>query len=295
MFDRITDTISRLGELTDEAKRGLIILVIGAVCIITPLSLMNHFNKQADSYTQKAKENVATAKELDAKSKAKIKTAQIRMKNQPQMRKQIENNVNDFISAQMTIIHYQEDKDKVSQTEYDNAVLTVKKLVSDTTQLTDPDDFLMAPIGRYKGLKITASYSPSFSVYQDNINVVFHFMGDGQPVYIVNSVYDLKSQKLVSFDNYSTAYSDKFYNGLNENINNKDSKAYQPSDEQMKDAVKKRQEAKEAKLKKEMEDKIKIKKEKEAKKKGKDDKKDTNTKSKKSTKDDTKKKDGGKK
>ena len=145
--------------------------------------------------------------------------------------------------------------------------------------LNDPDNDLIAPVGRSKGLSIDVSYSPSFSVYQDDIDVIFHLNGQMdkgvKPVYVAKGTYNLKHNKFEDFAYYTTKYAINFYNGQDQSVNNQHMTLAQQIAQERKEQ--KEKEAKERAAKKAAEEKKKAE---EAKKKKEQDKKEQDKKNK---------------
>lgn len=282
MKDTISYYWTLIRDSSPEAKRGVFVIFVALALIITPFSISHHYNQIATTDQIKAKNNYNEAKQLNAKAQQKVKTAKYRLKNQAQMQKDIEKHMDDFQKAELTLMQYKTKHNNITPDQAAAAQDTISKMVPNTHILNDPDNYLIAPIGRTNGLTMNISYSPSFSVYQDHIDVIIHLIGKmdrgTKPVYIVKGLYNIKNNQFDDFNYYTTKYAVNFYNGQDQSVNDQHMTLKQQiaQERKIQEAKEKAEKAKLAKEKAAKEAAEKAKKAKEKTKKDKEAKKNKN-------------------
>lgn len=265
---------SMIRDASPDAKRGVFVIIFTLALIFVPFGISHHYRGVAETANAKAANNIKAAKELDKQAHQKVQTAKYRMKNQAQVQKEVQKNVDDFTKAQLTLMQYKTKNSKVTADQAQEAQGIVDKMIVNGSILNDPDNDLIAPVGRSKGLSIDVSYSPSFSVYQDDIDVIFHLNGQMdkgvKPVYVAKGTYNLKHNKFEDFTYYTTKYAINFYNGQDQSVNNqhmtlaqqiaqerKEQKEKEAKERAAKKAAEEKKKAEEAKKKKEQAEKDK--------------------------------------
>lgn len=203
-FEQLKDTMDKIKNAPYEAKRGAI---IGAICIavsVAPFAVMHHYSNKANNYMQITNQNNEQIKKLQNKTQKKVKTAKVRLLNAPQTQKKIEKNVEEVSSLQLQILKYVQNPKKYSTQDKQDAYLKMQKFVNSNALLTT--DGLIMPMQSANGITINASYQPSFSVTDDNIEVMFHYYYHNKPIYIIDGIYNLASDKFTGFGTYGTSY-----------------------------------------------------------------------------------------
>ena len=104
--------------------------------------------------------------------------------------------------------------------------ILLKKLITSTDLLNDPENYLITYPSYTDGLKISVSYAPSYSVYTKTIPIVFHYNLGNTPIYVVEADYDLTSNQFTDFDVYQTQYTYRYTNKLSLTEKKKYAKQY---------------------------------------------------------------------
>ena len=213
MFKNVKDYFSDLKDIADNenALQGIVIIVIGLVLFFAPIFAMHHYATKVKQYQSQTAQINAEAKKLNAKTKEKVKYAKVQELNQKQTQAKIEKRMNQFISLQNILLKYQEGKIKDEHLkETTNDEISRKYLMNDGVLGTNSNGLrLVVPLeyGHVRDLSFETGYSPTYSVYQKDINVSFKVMYEHKYIiFVINGNYNLQTGKFESFDTYSTKW-----------------------------------------------------------------------------------------
>lgn len=260
-------------KFNGENVQGLIFMLIGLIMFISPMLAIHHYSKQINQYQADTVRNNNAARDLTNKAHQKVKYAKIQEMNAPQTQKKINEQVDQIVKAQTTMIQYQEKRIK-NEDDKNKANTIMSRVLDDNAPLTKTNGMLlMAPFvyGNTTDITVKAGYTPQYSITQTHIHLMFKYLYKNKyPIYLTDATYNLKDHKIDNIMAYQTKNTTIYViNPSSVGVTESEYKARQQKAKKAKEEAKKKKQEAAKKAKQAKQNKAKAKKSKNKKKGGK--------------------------